>query len=312
MASWQAHAVDAVLRVMVKRRLRNNTDLASVREILQSGRVPIADDVTYAPHWLGGVEGERVEAPSVAPDGPVMLYLHGGGYFACSPRTHRPLTSWFAKAGFRVFVPAYRLAPEHRFPAAVHDAEAAYLALLDAGYAADNIVLAGDSAGGGLALALLLRLRDRRHRLPAAACLFSPWTDLAVTGPSVKGNARREAMFWTPGISAAAAFYLGTSDARTALASPLYGDLRGLPPLLIHAGDREALRDDSTRLAERARAACVRTELRVWPVVPHVWQLLHGFVPEARESLRQAAVFLKEALREAATHAPLETSEPVN
>jgi acetyl esterase/lipase len=301
-----------MLRVMVKRRMRNNTDLASVRQILQSGRVPIAHDVTYAAHWLGGVEGERVEAPSAGPSAPVMLYLHGGGYFACSPRTHRPLTSWFAKAGFRVFVPTYRLAPEHPFPAAVHDAEAAYLALLDSGYEADNIVIAGDSAGGGLALSLLLRLRDRRHRLPAAASLFSPWTDLAATGLSVKGNARREAMFWAPGITAAAAFYLGTTDARAPLASPLYGDLSGLPPLIIHVGDREVLRDDSTRLAERARAARVRTELRVWPVVPHVWQLLHGFVPEARESLAQAAMFLKEALREAATHAPHETSEPVN
>jgi monoterpene epsilon-lactone hydrolase len=312
MASWQAHAVDAMLRVMVKRRMRNNTDVASVRQILQSSRLPVPHDVTYAPHWLGGVEGERVEAPSAAPNAPALLYLHGGGYFACSPRTYRPITSWFAKAGFRVFAPAYRLAPEHRFPAAVLDAETAYLALLDAGHAADNTVVVGDSAGGGLALALLLRLRDRKHRLPAAAALFSPWTDLAVTGASIQGNARREAMFWAPGIPAAAAFYLGGADSHTPLASPLYGDLRGLPPLIIHVGDRETLRDDSTRLAERARAACVRTELRVWPVVPHVWQLMHGFVPEARESLHQAAIFLKEAVREAATHAAHDATEPVH
>jgi acetyl esterase/lipase len=311
MASWQAHVLDAVLRVTVKRRMRGNTDLASVRAILESGQLPVPPGVTFRPYWLAGIPGEQVTTEATATDAPVLLYLHGGGYFACSPRTHRPITSWFAKAGFRVFAPEYRLAPEHPFPAAVEDAGAAFLALLDAGFGAENIAIAGDSAGGGLTMALLMRLRDRKHRLPAAAVLFSPWTDLAATGDSLRQNARREAMFWAPGISAAAAFYLGARDARTPLASPLYGDMRGLPPLFVDVGAREALRDDSTRLAARAQDAGVAVTLRVWPVVPHVWQLTHHFVPEGRESLRNAAEFLHKAVRGAAAHAPLASIAPV-
>jgi len=311
MASWQAHALDAVLRVTVKRRMRGNTDLASVRAILESGQLPVPADVTFRPHWLAGIPSELVTTQATAADAPVLLYLHGGGYFACSPRTHRPLTSWFAKAGFRVFAPEYRLAPEHPFPAAVEDAEAAYLALLDAGFGAESIVVAGDSAGGGLALALLMRLRDRKHRLPVAAALFSPWTDLAATGDSLRENARREAMFWAPGISHAAAAYLGARDPRIPLASPLYGDMRGLPPLSIDVGARETLRDDSTRFAARAREAGVRVTSRVWPVVPHVWQLAHHFVPEGRESLRNAAEFLHQAVRGAPACAPRLAIVPV-
>jgi acetyl esterase/lipase len=297
MASFQAYALDALLRVTVKRRLRHNTDLAAVRAVLNRADLPIPTDIGYHPADLGRIAGEWVTAPgTVTTAAPVLLYLHGGGYFACSPRTHRPITAWFARAGFAVFAPDYRLAPEHPFPAAVADAEAAYLALLDSGHAAEKIVLAGDSAGGGLALALLLRLRDHSYRLPAAAALFSPWTDLAVTGDSIKTNAKREAMFWAPSIPNGAAFYLGHADPRTPLASPLYGDLRGLPPLLIHVGAREVLRDDSTRLADRARAAGVAVDLRVWPVVPHVWQLMHQYLPEARESLTEAESFLRAAL----------------
>jgi acetyl esterase/lipase len=301
MASWQAHVLDALLRVTMKRRLRNTTSLEKARAVLNGGVLPIPDDVVYRPDSVSGISGEWVTALATRHGAPVLLYLHGGGYFACSPRTHRPITSWFARAGFVVFAPEYRLAPEHPFPAAVEDAEAAYLGLLDAGHRADNIVIAGDSAGGGLCLALLLRLRDRQHRLPRAAALFSPWTDLAGSGESMRTNAARDAMFWAPGLSQAAAFYLGTASARTPLASPLYGDLSGLPPLLIHVGDREVLRDDSTRLAERAREAGVAVTLRIWKVVPHVWQLAHHFVPEGRQSLREVEIFLHHELREAAS-----------
>jgi acetyl esterase/lipase len=299
MASWQAHALDAVLRATMKRRLRNNTNLEKARAVLNGGVLPIPDDVIYRPDSVAGIPGEWVTAVATQKGAPVLLYLHGGGYFACSPRTHRPITSWFARAGFIVFAPEYRLAPEHPFPAAVEDAEAAYLGLLDAGYRADNIVVAGDSAGGGLSLALLLRLRDRQHLLPRAAALFSPWTDLSGSGESIRTNARRDAMFWAPGMAVAAAFYVGSAGTRAPLASPLFGDLTGLPPLLIHVGDREVLRDDSTRLAERAREAGVAVTLRVWPVVAHVWQLAHHFVPEGGESLREAEIFLHRALREA-------------
>jgi acetyl esterase/lipase len=159
------------------------------------------------------------------------------------------------------------------------------------------MVVAGDSAGGGLAVALMLSLRDGGHAMPAGAVLFSPWTDLAGTGASVQENAKKDAMFWATGLTAGAAFYLGGTDARNPLASPVYADLRGLPSLLIHAGARELLRDDSTRLAENARLAGVPVELRIWDVVPHVWQLANGFVPEARESLDLAVGFLRRVVQ---------------
>jgi acetyl esterase/lipase len=226
----------------------------------------------------------------------VLLYLHGGGYFGCSAESHRPITVGFALHGFRVLAPNYRLAPENRFPAAVDDAVAAYRGLLSEGYSPQHIVVAGDSAGGGLALSLLLALRDAGLPFPAGAALFSPWTDLAATGDSVRTNADRCAMFNGPDIGPSARYYLGDTDPRNPLASPLYGELTGLPPLLIHVGADEILRDDSTRLAERAQAAGVRVELKIWPVVPHAWQLAPHKIPEARQSLRESAAFLHEIL----------------
>ncbi len=293
MASWQAHALDAIIRVRVKRKMKQQPSLETVRRVMNAGKLPAPRDVTYRTATVGGIGGEWVVRPGLAEDAPVLLYLHGGGYFACSPQTHRPITGSFARAGLRVFVPDYRLAPEHPYPAAVEDAQAVWAGLLDLGYAAGNIAVAGDSAGGGLALALMLALRDAHHAMPAAGVLFSPWTDLAATGASIKTNAKREAMFDVDNSQDGAAFYLGGRDPCTPGISPLYADLHGLPPLLIHVGDREVLRDDATRVAAKARAAGVSVEERVWPVVPHVWQMAL-FVPEARESLARAAAFVKE------------------
>jgi acetyl esterase/lipase len=261
---------------------------------MNGGKLPAPKDVDYRPDTVGGIAGEWVSRPNLNETAPMLLYLHGGGYFACSPKTHRPITGAFAQGGLRVLVPDYRLAPEHPFPAALEDALAAWRGLLAWGCAASRIAVAGDSAGGGLALALLLALRDAQAEAPAAAVLFSPWTDLAGTGLSMTTNVKRDAMFHGPGTAAGAAFYLGTTDARTPLASPYYADLHGLPPLLIHAGDREILRDDSTRLAAKAREAGVSVEEKIWPVVPHVWQLA-AFVPEARQSLARAITFVTNA-----------------
>jgi acetyl esterase/lipase len=292
MASWQAHALDAIIRVRFKRKMKQNPSLETVRRLMNAGGLPAPRDVEYRAAVVGGIGGEWVARQGAAEDAPVLLYLHGGGYFACSPQTHRPITGSFARAGLRVFVPDYRLAPEHPYPAAVEDAQAAWTGLLGLGHAAGAISVGGDSAGGGLALALMLALRDAGHELPAAGVLFSPWTDLASTGETIKTNARRDAMFHADGSQDGAAFYLGGRDPRTPGISPLYADLHGLPPLLIHVGDREVLRDDATRVAARARAAGVSVEERVWAVVPHVWQMAL-FVPEARESLALAAAFVK-------------------
>jgi acetyl esterase/lipase len=290
MASWQAHFLDLFMRVQVKRRLRHEqTDIALVRRVLSGGKLPVPAGVSFHDDVVGGIKGEWVSGQGTPKA--TLLYLHGGGYFACSPRSHRPITSAYAQNGFSLFVPDYRLAPEHPFPAAIEDAEAAWNGLLSAGHAADELTVSGDSAGGGLTLALLLTLRDKGAPLPAAAALLSPWTDLAATGASIRGNARREAMFTESGIRTCSQLYLAGQDPKNPLASPVYADLKGLPPLLIHAGDREMLRDDSTRLAERARAAGVSVELRIWPVVPHVWHLAQ-FVPESRESMRLLSLFL--------------------
>jgi epsilon-lactone hydrolase len=292
MASWQAHLSVWIVRWRVKRKLRGVRDYRIARKILRPDPYKIPADVRISPAQVGGVPGEWVAGTGEAKS--VLLYLHGGGYFGCSAHSHRPITVSFALHGFRVLAPDYRLAPENQFPAAVDDAVAAYRGLPGEGYSPENIVVAGDSAGGGLALSLLLALRDAGVPLPAGAALFSPWTDLAATGESVRTNADRCAMFNGPDIGPSARYYLGKTDPRNPLASPLYADLAGLPPLLIHVGADEVLRDDSTRLAERARAAGVRVELKIWPVVPHAWQLAPHRVPEARQSLRESAAFLRE------------------
>ena len=294
MASWQAHTMSFVLRHTFKPRLARATSAQHARAIMNKGTFKTPTDVRITPANLGGVPGEWVEW-GTEPSAGVLLYLHGGGYFACSARTHRPFTTAFARRGFRVYAPDYRLAPENPFPAAVTDAVSAWRAVRAEIGAATPMVVGGDSAGGGLALAVMLKLRADGDALPAAAALFSPLTDLVGIGESRRTNDKRCAMFHGKGLGRATEFYIadGGGDPRDPLASPLYADLRGLPPLLIHVGADETLRDDSTELAERARTAGVLVELTVWPAVPHVWQLFHSFVPEGRESLDAAAAFLR-------------------
>ncbi|MDF3835512.1 alpha/beta hydrolase [Cupriavidus basilensis] len=230
-------------------------------------------------------------------DVPTLFYLHGGGYYFCTPQTHRPLTLALARmAGMQVFSLDYRLAPEHPFPAALDDAVDAYAALLARGISPGHLVIAGDSAGGGLALATLLALRARGMPLPSGALLFSPWTDLAATGATLRSNDRHDVMFHGESIGRAARLYLGNAAATDPLASPLYADpaaLAALPPLYVQASDKEVLLDDSRRLVERARAAGGNAELHIWRGVPHVWQLYHPFLPEARRALADAAAFAR-------------------
>lgn len=291
MASLQAHLAVWTIKWRVKRRLRNCRDYRLARQILRPNPYKVPEAVRITQARLNSIPGEWVESAGPAQD--VLLYLHGGGYFGCSAETHRPITAWFAMDGFRVFAANYRLAPENPFPAAIDDAVAVYRGLLADGHSSQRLVVAGDSAGGGLALSLMIVLRASGTPLPAAAALFSPWTDLAATGESVRTNASRCAIFHGPAIAPTARLYLGNADPRNPLASPLYADLAGLPPLLIHVGADETLRDDSTRLAKKARAAAVSVELKVWPVVPHVWQLAPPKIPEARQSLRETAEFLR-------------------
>ncbi len=297
--SWQNIVLSFFLRRRLKPLFSRNLDAARVRELaakpMWEPRPPPGWRIRETADPLAGEWIERNDGAGDPAAGRTLLYLHGGGYSFCSPRTHRPITLQLAAAAeARSFVPDYRLAPEHPFPAAVEDAVAAYRQLRAAGTPARRIVVAGDSAGGGLALAMLLSLRDAGEALPAGAVLFSPWTDLACTGASLVGNDASDVMFRGDSISRGAARYLGGAPATNPLASPLYADLGGLPPLFIQASDSEVLLDDSTRLAAKAGEAGVRVSYRAWRRLPHVWQLFTPFLPEARAALAEAAAFIRD------------------
>jgi acetyl esterase/lipase len=292
MPSWQSYLLHPVLRLKVKRKLARAAHPLEARAAFTI-LMPPPPGVRITPASIGGIAGEWVDSDT--PTAGTLLYLHGGGYFACSPATHRSITGAYALRGLRVFAPDYRLAPEHPFPAALDDALAVYRALLQT-TPPDQLVIGGDSAGGGLTLATLLAAKAENLPMPAAALLFSPWTDLAGTGASVQTNARRDSMLVGPKLLEGAAIYLGTADPKNPLASPLYGDLALLPPLLIQVGEPEILLDDSTRLATSARAAGVPVELTLWPNLPHAWQLHQSFLPEARAALDQAAAFARTQL----------------
>ena len=205
MASRQARLTSFVLRHTFKRMLARSTSALDARRVMDRVVLPAPKNVRITQGVMGGVPGEWVNPAAGDPRG-TLLYLHGGGYFACSPRSHRPITTAFAQRGFRVFAPEYRLAPEHPFPAAVHDCVAASRAVR--AEAARPIVIAGDSAGGGLTLATMLTLRDEGDPLPAAAALFSPFADLTDRGGSRNTNERRCAMFHARGFLQAASFYI--------------------------------------------------------------------------------------------------------
>ncbi len=295
--SWQNIVLSFFLRRRLKPFFSRAVDVSQVRELanrpMWQPRTPRGWRIRDTVDPLAGEWIERDSGASDPAAGRTLLYLHGGGYFFCSPQTHRPITLHLAAAAeARTFVPDYRLAPEHRFPAAVEDAVAAYRGLLADGTPGRRMVVGGDSAGGGLALAMLLSMRDAGEALPAGAVLFSPWTDLACTGASLVSNDASDVMFRSDGIAEGAALYLGGTPATNPLASPLYADLRGLPPLFIQASDSEVLLDDSTRLAAKAAQAGVPVSFKAWHRLPHAWQIFAPFLPEARAALAEAAAFI--------------------
>lgn len=224
----------------------------------------------------------------------VTLYLHGGAYVVCSMLSYRPQQVQVTRAiGARILLPDYRLAPEHPFPAALEDARTAYCWLLSQKIRPERIVVMGDSAGGGLALALLVALRDMDLPLPAAAVCLSPWFDLTCSGASLLKRARADLITDPQKLRQAAAAYLGGADPRSPLASPLYADLRGLPPLLLQIGTDDVLLDDSLRLAERARASGLSVELEVWQHMYHVWQMAGRRLPEAGQAMQHIRDFMQ-------------------
>ena len=297
MASIQAALFDRLIR-----RLdlfgADGADTVTLRRRIDrfSGSAPSPRGVAIRPVDAGGVPAERV-IPRGAPTDRCVLYLHGGAWCLGSPRTHRRLVADLASgAGVRAVSVDYRLAPEHPYPAGLDDSVAAYRWLLERRVDPSRIVVAGDSAGGNLAAALLLRLRDEGIPLPAGAVLLSPATDLALTGPSHVTRKEVDPFFAKVGPVRFVEDYVGSHDVRAPCISPLYADLGGLPPMLIHVGDHEVLLDDSVRFAERATAAGVDARLVVWPGMFHVFQTFAPFLPEARRADREIGDFIRERI----------------
>ena len=250
---------------------------------------------------LGGVPtvvlAPRGVALDGAPDRPVVLYLHGGAFVLGSPRTHQALAGWLAKAvGGPVHLIEYRLAPEHPYPAGREDALAAYRALLDLGVPPSRIVVAGDSAGGGLTIATLLALRDRALPRPAGGVCVSPWVDLTNSAPSHASRAAVDPIVMREGLAMMADAYVGTGDRKQPLVSPLYADLRDLPPLLVQVGSDEVLLDDAVGLGARARAAGVDVVVEEWPAMIHVWHWFLPMLDEAQRAIDGIGTFVRARL----------------
>lgn len=298
MPSLRAKLMKLYLKQMMKSKplhLMSSSALTEGAEALAPNRVP--NGLTLENVDAGAVKGEWHRSAIADQTAPTILYFHGGGYYYGSPKSHRRVTFGLAQeAGARVFSQDYRLAPAHPFPAAVEDAVAGYRWLLDQGARPETIFVSGDSAGGGMSLALLLSCREQGLPMPAGVILYSPWTDLAVTGASIAGNEETDAMFKPVHIREGAKFYLGSADPKNPLVSPLYADLAGLPPMLIFVSDDEALYDDSTRLHKRLQATGVSSELIVEHGLPHVWPIFHPRFPETGKTIRQSAEFIRQRI----------------
>jgi epsilon-lactone hydrolase len=256
----------------------------------------LAADVKVETVTANGVAAEWTSTPGAARDA-AILYVHGGGYVTGSLDSHRHLAAELGRAVNCVALALdYRLAPEHPFPAPVEDTVAAYRFLLTQGFKPERIVIAGDSAGGGLVVAAMVAIREAGLAQPGCGWCLSPWIDMEALGESMESRAAADPMVQKPVILDMAKLYLGGADPRSPLAAPLYADLAGIAPLLIQVGAAETLLDDAIRLAQRAGAADVRVDLQVWPEMIHVWPLFHPELAAGKRALDEAGAWIKAAL----------------
>lgn len=254
---------------------------------------PVPEGTKIETVTISGVPCEWVQHPE-SPGVGVFLLLHGGGYVAGGCVTHRNLASRISLAsGTRVLVPDYRLAPEYPFPAALEDVSKVYGDLLRNSLSPSRISVGGDSAGGGLTATLLLALRDANGPLPSSAVLLSPWTDLQAKGESYETNKDNDPSITKEGLLDAAEKYVGKADPAHPLLSPINADLTGFPPVLVHVGDLETMRDDSIVFAEKAQSAGVLVEIEAWPDMWHVWHQWAPDLPEAVEAIDKVGLFIK-------------------
>ncbi|HEX4720800.1 MAG TPA: alpha/beta hydrolase [Thermoleophilaceae bacterium] len=291
MSTEQRETLDAILRQSA---FPVDSDVNEQRRLLREllSAQPLPADVTVTAGALGGVPTAEITVDGIEPRN-VVLYFHGGVYVMGEAALAADLASQIGRrAQARAISVDYRLAPEHPFPAAVDDALAAYEGLLDDGIAPSSIVFAGESAGGGLAVATLVNARDHGLPLPAAALVMSPMTDLTLAGASMETRRDDDPLLSPEALQARIADYTAGQDAALGLISPLFADLTGLPPLIIQAGTHEVLLDDALRLAERAAGADVEVTLDITPGVPHVFQAYHPILDEAAAALDRAGQFL--------------------
>ncbi|WP_462413518.1 alpha/beta hydrolase [Neobacillus sp. Marseille-QA0830] len=296
MASQESIMIKQFLKASMSNQASSATDIAAARQGLEalSGLTPVAADIKIEKLFIGDIPAEWVTAPTAESDR-VFLYLHGGAYIMGSCNTHRYLASKLSRStGARVLVPEYRLAPEHPYPAALEDAMTVYRWLLSTGVATEKIIIGGDSAGGGLTLSTLLTLKDAGDPLPALAVLLSPWTDLAVTGESMETRSEADPWLKPAQTRVAPALYIRDLDPKNPIVSPIYADLSGLPPMLVHVGNDEILLSDSERLVDRVNAAGGDAVLKVWDGMWHVFQTFA--IPEGQQSISEIGEFVKERL----------------
>ncbi len=296
MPSLSARLSNMIARVTVKRVLNGpELKLHAVRRAIASRTgLPNAfpSGVRVEPSTVATLPGEWITPAQVQHDG-VIVFMHGGGYLAGSPKTHRALTTWLAhRAGMRLFSLDYRLAPEAPFPAGLDDAVRAMHAIVASGTPMSKIVLCGDSAGGGLLLATMLRLRDEGAPLPAGAALICPLTDCTGQSKSLVTNAESEPLLGLRHRDVAMKLYAGKTPLEHPYLSPLYADLRGLPPMLVEASRIEVLWDDAARFVEKAKEAGVDMTFVPHDGLAHDWQVMVPFTPESRASVRRIGAFL--------------------
>jgi len=290
-----------LIRLLSKQVFKNisgDSDVGPVREMFEKvaarSRMAMGTRIRHA--TIAGIECDWV-VPKTCDESRVLLFLHGGAYVMGSSKTHRAMASHIARAaGVRVLLPNYRLAPENPFPAGLEDCVAVYRQLLRSDVSADKLMIGGDSAGGGMTMATLLSLKKAGDPMPAAACLMSPWLDLAMEGESIKTRADKDPWFHAEDMPKVVAHYCLSNQLRDPLVSPLYGDMHGLPPMLIQVGDHEILLSDSTRLSDKITAAGGQVTLQVWPDMWHVFQFFVGKMPESKRAIQDMGVFLKAQL----------------
>ena len=294
MASIQSFLVKLGYRIVKQvTRLRDRSieeKRAAMEKLTKYGNLPKHTHIECADY--AGVPCD-IYTPDQSPKDKLLLYFHGGAYNVGTLSAYRLFVSNFAEeCGMKIMMPGYRLAPEFPFPAALEDGLKVYTALLNEGFLAENIIFGGDSAGGGLSMAVLMAAREQGLAMPGGCFALSPWTDLSMSGESYQTMEEKDAMLKKKELADAASMYIGDNVAHNPLISPIFGDLSGLPPLLIQVGSEEMLLDDSRKLAEVARNAGVNVTIEVWKGMFHVWQLMWFFMPEAKQAMHEIKKFI--------------------